>query len=250
MLPCKGELAQRQHIIRARRTEEVATAKDFFRDPPPKKFPCPSSSRAPALHLPPPRSSWLRGLLQFIPHTRNKNGERPWHGFPSTGLLGLPWQPVAPESQGCWVFPCWLHFLAPFRQRQKWHQLCPEGAKRRAALPRGRSFGSRGQVKSHSFARGSLSFQPQVCKACPQDPEEEPSEGVPCGWPHEQLRCQAGSAPCQQSLSPAPARRRETTEGGSTKTRRKKWAQLDGKRKKSSGFKLSGRFHHISKRVP
>lgn len=60
-----------------------------------------------------------------------------------------------------------------------------------------------------SFARGSLSFQLQVCKTHPQDPEEDPSKGVPCGWPREQLCCQVGSAPCQQSLSPAPARRLE-----------------------------------------
>lgn len=29
--------------------------------------------------------------------------------------------------------------------------------------------------------------------------------------------------------------------------RRKKWAHLDRKRKESSGFQLSGRFHHVSK---
>lgn len=184
MLQCKGELAQRQHIIRARRgcNGQGFLQKDHVREPPskgPLPFICFASSSS-SLIL-------TKGLLQFIPQTRNKNGERPWHGFPSTGLLGLS---------------CRLPFLAPSRQRQKWYQLCSEEAKRRAALPRARSFGHSGQAKSHSFARGSLSFQPQ-------DSEEELSRGVPCGWPHEQLCCQVDSAPCQQSLSPAPTMRLE-----------------------------------------
>lgn len=158
---------------------------------------------------------------------------------------GPPWQPAAPESQGCWVSPRRL-----LGQRQKRHQLCPERAKRRAALPRGRCFGRSGQVKSCPFARGSLSFQPQVCQAHPQDPGEEPSKGLPCGRQRERLRCQVGSAPRQQSLSPAPPGGWRDHRGRVHQDEEEEVGTAGWKAKGEQGLKLLGRFHHISQWVP
>lgn len=124
-----------------------------------------------------------------------------------TWASGSPLAASGPRVSGLLGFPMMAPLPCPIQAEAEVVPAVSKEAKRRAALPRGRSFGCSGQAKFHSFARESLSFQLQVCKTHPQDPEEEPSKGVPCGWPHEQLRFQVGSAPCQQSLSPAPARR-------------------------------------------